>query len=133
MPQHMGRNGLVLQGGATLLRSLCMLGYEECKGVAAERSPGAGREQRVTGVTPAFLEPDAQHGDGLGGQGGTALLAPLAEALQVCPFLEVDIPATQPGELGDPKAGLQSDRQQDMVTATDPAGAVRSREQGVDL
>jgi hypothetical protein len=45
---------------------------------------------------------------------------------------EVNVAAAQPGQLGDPQAGLNRDHQQCAVTATYPPAGVR-REQLLDL
>jgi hypothetical protein len=103
-------------------------------GVAAEASPGAGREQRVVRVPGSLAQPGAQQPLDRAGEGNGALLAPLALAADVRAGAQGDVGAVQAGEFGDPQAGL--DRRQeheDAIASTFPAGLVRSGEQGVDL
>ena len=133
MSENVRRDGLVLQRRAPLLGSFRVLGHEQGHGVAAEPTSSAGREQRIARFTPALLQPDTENGDGLSGDRRATLLPSFARTTDVRALFEVDVPAAKPGELGDPQAGLDGGRQQGVVTATGPPGAVRRPEQGVDL
>ena len=53
--------------------------------VAAESAAVLGWEERIVGSAGAFVEPDAQDGDGDGGQWCDALLAAFAAAADVRP------------------------------------------------
>ena len=46
---------------------------------------------------------------------------------------EADVAAAQPGELGDPQAGLEGQHQQGVIAASGPAGTIRGLDQRVDL
>jgi hypothetical protein len=78
-------------------------------GVPAEPPSGAGREERIAGVTTSFSHPDPQHGLNLGRQGDCPLLAPFSFAANVRASAENDIAAVEPHELRDAKAGLDGD------------------------
>jgi hypothetical protein len=85
------------------------------------------------GLTSSLVQPDPEDGNSVCGERCAALLASLAEASDVCPLVETDIPAAEPGELGDPQASLDGGHQESVITATDPAGPIGSTEQSVDL
>ena len=101
--------------------------------VAAEPSAAAGWEQRIVGLAGAFGEPDAQHGDGCGGQRRDPLLAAFAVAGDVRAGCEVHVGAVQAGELGGAQPGLDRGQQQRVVAPAGPGRAVGCGEQRVDL
>ena len=81
----------------------------------------------------AFGDPCAQDLDGLGGQGCGAPLAALSQDSDVGCGAEVNVADAQAGELGDPDAGLDHERQQRVVAAAVPGVFVGRGEQRGDL
>lgn len=76
-----------------------VFGEEELDGVAAERRVLAGGEQRVLGLTLAFVEPLVQDGTGLAGQRDGAPLSSLAGDLQVSGGAQMQVTNAKVGEL----------------------------------
>jgi hypothetical protein len=74
-------------------------------GIAAEPPSGAGREERIAGVSGSFAEPEPQERlDGAGERDGS-LFSSFAFAVDAGAGSECDVAAVQAGEFGDPKAG----------------------------
>jgi len=85
------------------------------------------------GSTGALGEPCAQDRYGDRGERGDPLFASLAVAGDVRPAAEVNVAAGQPGQLGDPQAGLRGEGEHGVVAPPGPGGLVRRGEQGVNL
>ena len=66
-------------------------------------------------------------------RGRSPLFPAFAVTTEVGSSPEVNVSAAQPGELGDSQPGLDGDHQQGVIAPADPAVAVGSGEQGVDL
>jgi hypothetical protein len=84
-------------------------------------------------LTCSLAEPDAQHGDGLGGERRGAPLASFAVAAEVRSGGELHVGAAQAGQLAGAQPGLDRDQQQGVVAPAGPGGAVGGIEQRVDL
>jgi hypothetical protein len=129
VPQHMGRNGLAGEGGACRLRGRGVPGDEQLDSVAAEGLAAAGGEQRVSRSAAALAQPGPQGPDHLRGERGAAFLAAFAGAPDVRAGAQVHVGAGERGELGDPQPGLDGHREQGVIAAAGPAGAVRGGQQ----
>jgi hypothetical protein len=90
-------------------------------------------EQRLLGLASAFLEPGGQDLDCLAGERDGALLAVLAEGEQVADRAEVHVLAAEPGQFGDPQAGLDRSQQQRVVASAGPRPAIGRAAQRVDF
>src|SRR5713226_9114163 len=112
-------------------RSVC--GVTCLSPIDGQAPAGLGGEQRAGGVGAELGEPGSHHLDGLGGEGGSPVLAALAVAADVRPGPEVDVLALEAGELGDPQAGLDVEQEQGPVAAAVPGLAAGGRDQRVDL
>jgi hypothetical protein len=66
-------------------------------------------------------------------QWGRPLFPALARAAHMGAGAELDVLVAQPGELGDPKAGLDSDGQQGVVASAGPGLAVGAFDQSLDF
>ena len=111
-------------------------------GVFGERPATAsvlnGRPRRVgntgsVGPQSRSREPAGERGDGVGGKRRRAVFAPLAVAPNVWPGAQMDVVADESGQFGDPQAGLDGQREQGLITATEPGAVVGRGQQGVDL
>src|SRR5438128_10242066 len=87
----------------------------------------------VSGFALTFLQPDAEDSNGGGGERSAALFSPLALAAQMGASAQRHVLAGQADKLRDPQPGLNGNRQQSAVASTDPAGAVGTGKQRVDL
>ena len=103
------------------------------KGIAAECTPGPGREQRVRGPTGAFGEPGAQEGDGARGQRRDPLFSPLAGATEMRTGPEMDIGRGKPDQFGGAQAGLDGESEERSVASPGPGRPVRRGQQRLDL
>ena len=101
--------------------------------VGAQRSASTSREHRIGWAAVVFAEPAGERGDGVGGQRRRAFLASLAVAPDVWPGAQLDIAADESGQFGDPQTGLDGQREQGLITATEPGAVVGRGQQGVDL
>jgi hypothetical protein len=88
-----------------------------------------GGEQRLVGLTLAFFEPLPDDRDGLGCQGGGAVLATLSQDPDVSAGAEPHIADLSRDEFGDAHAGLQCQEQERAVAAAEPGPAVRGGEE----
>lgn len=124
---------LAEEGRAGLGGCRAVLGEEAFDGISAELSAPAGREERLERLALSFSQPGSERRHGRGRQRRDPLLAALAEAAHVGTAAECHVLASQPDQLRDPQAGLDRDEQQGVVAPTDPAGAVGTGQEGVDL
>ena len=90
--QFLGGEGRAALGGCPGVGSQAAF-----DGVVAEASASAGRKQRVVAETAAFVHPDAQHGDGGGGDGNGPLFSAFLGAGNERVGAEVDVAAVEPG------------------------------------
>ena len=86
-------------------------------------SPGPRRARPARPAAPGHLR----------GERGAAFLAALAGAPDVRAGAQVHVAAGERGELGDPQPGLDGHRQQGVIAAAGPAGAVRGGQQRLGL
>jgi hypothetical protein len=82
-----------------------VLGDEALHGVGTEPITAPGRKQGIVGLTSPLAEPRAQELDRRSVERGISALAALAETLEVRSRAELNIPAAQPRELREAKAG----------------------------
>ena len=93
--------------------------------VGAESAAGAGREQRVVGLTGTFGEPGGEHWSHRRDERHRSLFSAFAvAAANVGAGPERDVAAVQAGEFGDPQSGVDRERQQRAIAAAFPAGRV---------
>src|SRR6476659_7071991 len=91
----------------------------------------SGTPDRLAAVV--FMQPGGECGYGVGGKRGRAVFASLAVATNVWPGTQMDVVADESGQFGDPQAGLDGQREQGVITATEPGAVVGRRQQCVDL
>jgi hypothetical protein len=97
--------------------------------VAAHRRPGPAGEQGVARVPGLLGEPGGEDLGGVRGERGYPLFPALSRAGDVGPGAEEDVSPGEGGELGDPQAGLDGEREQRAVAPSGPGGGVRGGEQ----
>lgn len=105
----MRRDRLGLQGWAVGPGGVCVLADEQCDGVAAERCPATGGEQRVGGLTVAFIDPHLDHCDCVSGERRALRFSAFAQAADVSAVAEMEVLAAKPGELRHAHAGLDGE------------------------
>jgi hypothetical protein len=133
VPQEVGCDVLVREGGARRCRSGNVNGHALSDGVEAERATPVGWEQRILAVADSFGHPVAQHRCRGGGERGDAVFAALASAADMCGGVEVDVVAGQRDQLGCAQSGLDRERQEGVVASPAASGPVGRVEQGLCL
>jgi hypothetical protein len=112
------------EGQSAAAAAACLVD-QQLDRVAAERRSPPGGEERLVGLALAFLQPLAQDGDALAGEGGAALLAALAAAAHVRAARgQHGVADAQADQLGETQAGLERELQERVVAAAEPASAV---------
>ena len=133
VPQDMWGEVLVVQRRAAPGRGGGVFGEQPGDRVGAQWSASTGREHRIGWAAVVFAEPGGERGDGVGGKRGRAVFASLAVATNVWPGAQMDVVADESGQFGDPQAGLDGQREQGVITATEPGAVVGRGQQCVDL
>lgn len=92
--------------------------------VATElRASGSGK-QGVVGCSVTLGEPGAEHAACFAPQWSDPFLASFAVTADVGAGAELDCCAGEPGDLTDPKTGLDREQHQGVIASTDPSGKV---------
>ena len=133
MAKYVGRYVLRGELRAGQRGSFDVLGDDQRDRVGAEPSAATRREERIVGSATTFIKPAAQHRHNPGRERRRTLLAALSETANVRTDPEVHVAASEPGELRDPQAGLDRERQERVVAPTEPARPIRSSQQRIDL
>ena len=101
--------------------------------VAAERSAGDGREQRIAWGAGTFAEPGVQDRFGGRHQRRAPFFSAFADGVHVGAGGERDVLAGESGELGDPQTGLDGEGEHGVIAPSGPGVLVAGVQQRVDL
>jgi len=133
VPERVRGDSLLAQGGAGFGGDVDVLGDPVIEPVAGEAAASGGGERGLVGAAGSFREPDLEDRCGGRGQRRDPVLPPFPGAPDVRSGGELNVTASQAGELGGAQSGLDGEDEQGVVASAGPGAAVGSVQQRVDL
>jgi hypothetical protein len=103
------------------------------KGVAAERSPGSCRKERIIHLTGALPQPATQHRDDGRRERRDPLLPSFAEAADMRTDAKMDVRLPECDQFRDAQPRLDCESEERVVASTGPRGVSGRRQKRVDF